>query len=332
MSNQDKVRVACVGAGYFARYHIEAWKRLAGVDMPAICDQDIDKARSMAMEYGITHVFADLETMLSSVDIDLVDLITPPDTHLALTAICANAGLHVISQKPLAPTLEEAEAMVNLAVKAGIRLFVHENFRWQPWYRQLKDLMNNGYIGENFHQATLYLRTGDGWGKDAYLNRQPYFRKMPRLLMYETGIHYIDTFRYLFGEVRRVYARLFHHNKNIAGEDGALVQFDFENGGIAVFDANRYNESNARDPRYTFGTISIEGSKGRLRNDDEGRIFHKALGQKEKEIQYPHEDLHFAGDCVFATQQAIIEAYLREKPFATEGQRYPGDRRRWPWL
>ena len=79
-------------------------------------------------------------------------------------------------------------------------------------------------IGEKLHTLTFRSRPGDGWAADAYLARQPYFREMPRFLIHETGIHFIDTFRYLAGEVTRVYCRLRKLNPAIAGEDCGLLR------------------------------------------------------------------------------------------------------------
>ena len=73
---------------------------------------------------------------------------------------------------------------------------MHENFRFQPWHIKIKELLKNKYIGTPY-QISFKMRTGDGQGKNAYLNRQPYFQKMERFLIHETGIHFIDLFRSL---------------------------------------------------------------------------------------------------------------------------------------
>ena len=89
----------------------------------------------------------------------------------------------------------------------GGQLVVHENFRWQPWYREAHRLIRDGVLGK-LHSVAFRLRPGDGQGPRAYLERQPYFQKMPRLLVHETAIHWIDTFRFLMGEITAVYASL----------------------------------------------------------------------------------------------------------------------------
>ena len=97
-------------------------------------------------------------------------------------------------------------------------MIVHENFRFSPWYREAKRLLDSGSLGTP-HAISFRLRPGDGQGVDAYLSRQPYFQKMPRFLVFETAIHFIDTFRYLMGEVEAITARLRRINPVILGED-----------------------------------------------------------------------------------------------------------------
>jgi D-apiose dehydrogenase len=176
--------------------------------------------------------------------------------------------------------------------------------------------------GDKLH--TLYFRTrmGDGWGEDAYLNRQPYFRTMPRLLVHETGVHYIDTFRFLAGEISRVYAVLKKLNPVIAGEDFAHIQFDFTHDALGVWDANRYNESHAPDPRYTFGEFLVESNGGTIRLYPDGRITIQPLGKPETPHPYVHEKRGFAGDCCYFTQRHFIDCLVQGRPFETDGADY----------
>jgi len=117
--------------------------------------------------------------------------------------------------------------IVEHADKAGIRFMVYENWRFQPSCRQIKRLLNDGAIGEKIHVMVFRSRMGDGWGRDAYLNRQPYFRDYPRLLVYENGVHFIDTYRYLAGEIERVYAVLKKLNPVISGDCCYFAQRHF---------------------------------------------------------------------------------------------------------
>jgi D-apiose dehydrogenase len=315
-------RGICVGAGYFSQFHLDAWKRMEDVEIVAICDLNEPKAREAAARYSIAHVAKDLTQALKLGPVDFVDIITPPASHLALAQQAAAAGLSIICQKPLAPDLKTAHEIVRVAESAGVRFMVHENFRFQPWHREIRRLIESGLIGDQLHTLTMRTRLGDGWGPEAYLARQPYFREMPRLLVHETGVHVIDLFRYLGGEIVETYSLLRRLNDVIAGEDCGLLTFRLQNGAIAVWDANRFNDSTASDPRYTFGEFLIEGNQGTIRLYPDGRLTVQRLGGQEASHAYTHHDRGFGGDCVYFTLRHFIDALNSGAPFETGGRDY----------
>ena len=312
----------CVGAGYFSRFQYKAWSRIPEVRIVALCNRSKAKGIVIANDFQIPAVYTSLSNMLDTEQPDFIDIITPPETHLEFCREAFRRKVHVIVQKPLAPTLGEAELIVQEAAKSGVKLMVHENFRFQPWYREIKKLLDEKIIGDTIFSAYFRMRMGDGWGQDAYLNRQPYFREMPRLLVYETGVHFIDTFRFLFGEVKEVYAKLRKLNPVIKGEDAGIIQFEFANGVEAVWDANRYNESCSENPRYTFGELIIEGERGTIRMSNTGRITIQNLGLPEAIHDYTPSKEDFAGDCVYNTQIHFVRGLLGDGIFETSGLEY----------
>ena len=313
---------AVIGAGYFSQFHYDAWSRIEGVEIVACCDRELNKATAAAAQHGIDGVFTDFRMMLDALQLDFVDVITRPDTHLPICLELADRGVAMICQKPLAPSFEESAQLVERVSEAGVRFMVHENFRFQPWYRESKRLMNEGAIGDRLHTITFRNRAGDGWGEDAYLARQPYFQTMERFLLYEAGIHTIDTYRYLAGEVNRVWCMLRKLNPVIAGEDTAFAVMEFASGGVGMYDANRYNESTAANPRYTFGQLLVEGNAGSIRLHDDGRLTTQRLGEPEQDHDYHHSTHGFAGDCVMATQQHFVDSLRSGQPFETSGSEY----------
>ncbi|MGI9470949.1 MAG: Gfo/Idh/MocA family protein, partial [Rubripirellula sp.] len=150
----------------------------------------------------------------------------------------------------------------------------------------------------------------------------PYFREMPKFLIFETGVHFIDTFRYLGGEIDGVFASLRTLNDDIVGEDAGTVLFEFMDGSRGLWDANRFNEPNSEDPRYTFGEALVEGNGGSLRLYSDGRLTLQRLGQSEGNLEYPHERKNFAGDCVFATQHHFVDQLRAAEPFETNAADY----------
>ncbi len=306
-----------VGAGFFSQFHFEAWTRIPEVELVALCDLDIMKAKQTARYYGISRFYDDVTTMLDEEKPDFIDIITPPAFHLLMCQEAMARGIAIICQKPLVPTLEEAEQLQAAAKASGVPFMVHENFRFQPWFREIKSLLDQEVVGDRLHSIYFRMRTGDGWPEDAYLDRQPYFRTMPRLLIYETGIHYVDVFRYLFGNITSVFAHLRQLNLAIEGEDCAMVFFQFANGATGVFDGNRFNEADAEDPRYTFGELLLEGNGGSLRLGLDGQISIQPLGRESFQHDYLHQKRNFAGDCVYATQCHFVDCLLQGKPFET---------------
>jgi predicted dehydrogenase len=315
-----RLRVAVVGAGFFAQFHHEAWSRLDRVDLVGICDLDRTRADAAALASG-TQGFDDLDAMLDATQADVVDIATPPETHLALVAAVAERGLPVICQKPLAPTLDEARAVAAAASSAGVPLAVHENFRFQPWFREARRLIDAGQLGD-LHGITFRMRPGDGQGPHAYLDRQPYFQTMERFLVHETAIHFVDTFRFLMGEVASVYADLRRLNPVIAGEDAGTIVFRFAGGQSGVYDANRLNDHVSDNPRRTMGEMWLEGVHGVLRLEGSGRLWWKPHGEDEVEHPYAWNDRGFGGDCVFATQAHIAAHLLDGTPLESGAEDY----------
>lgn len=317
------LRGVCLGAGYFSRFQYEAWRRIPEVEIVALANRSVDKARETAALHGIPRAYAwsDLAAMLDTEKPDFIDIITPPETHLEAVSLAAARGIAIICQKPLAPTFAEAEAVVAAARSAGVPFMVHENWRWQPWYREMRRQLDAGILGELF-SISVRMRMGDGWPADAYLARQPFFRTYPRLLVYETAVHFLDTFRYLGGEIATVYARLQRRNPAIAGEDAGQIVCGFASGATAILDASRFNEAETADARYTFGTVRLDGSKGHLELDLDGHLTLKLLGQPARRLGYPHTRNGFAGDCVYALQRHFVDRLLDGTAFESTGDDY----------
>lgn len=307
------LRVAAVGAGYFSQFQFLAWKNMAdlGVQLVALANRDPVKAERAAARFDIPKVYRRIDEMLDQERPDMLDIITPPETYAEYVAAATQRGIAVICQKPFGLTYSDALTLSDLAADAKVPLAVHENFRWQPWYREAHRLVENGHLGD-LHNIAFRLRPGDGQGPQAYLDRQPYFQGMPRLLVYETAIHWIDTFRFLMGEVSAVYARLRRINPVIAAEDAGYIVFEFTSGAAGLFDGNRLNDHSAANPRRTMGEMWLEGSRGVVRLDGEGRLWWKPHHGAEVLHPYPSwpQDTFGGGACEWLQRHVV--AHLRE--------------------
>jgi predicted dehydrogenase len=313
--------VAIVGCGFFSREHQRAWARVPQSRVIALVDADVAKARVAAEAFPGAQVFTDAEAMLDASRPDVVDIVTPPATHRALVAAAARRGIAAICQKPLAPTLAEAAALVAEAEQTGTTLIVHENFRFMPWFQETRAILDKGLLGTPLG-IFFRLRPGDGQGPDAYLNRQPYFQKMARFLVHETAIHLIDVFRFLMGEVTAVFARLKRFNPVIAGEDAGVIVFDFQSGATGLFDGNRLVDHPSEDARMTMGIMFLEGAGGTLRLDGYGRLFLKPHGAEEREHAYAWTNSGYGGDCVLRQIEHIVGHLVEGAPVFNSGREY----------
>ena len=319
----DTLSVACLGAGYFSGYQHEAWQRIEEVTLIACCDTQLSRAQDVGVA-----AFADLDTMLAAVSPDILDIITPAASHAQAIRSALAAGVAtIICQKPFCESLSEAEGVVTAAADAGATLVVHENFRFQPWFRVVAAAIQAGEIGQ-VQQATFRLRTGDGQGPNAYLDRQPYFQTMQRLLVHETGVHYIDTFQYLFGAIKSVYADLRRLNPVIAGEDAGFILFEMDNEVRALFDGNRHLDHASENPRLTFGEGLFEGTQGTLTIHGDGQVRKRVHGHVDDYVILPAQQWRgFAGDCVHAFQQHVVSHLLTGSRLETAAHDYLTTRR-----
>lgn len=314
------LRVAGVGAGFFSEFHYAAWRAIDGVALAGVCDLNTQAASKQA---GGAPVFQDIGEMLERVRPDILDIITPPDTHLRLIEIAYAAGVEtVICQKPFCNDLGAATAATQLATQLGRRLVVHENFRFQPWWRTIRRELDQDRCG-NLRQITFRLRPGDGQGPSAYLKRQPYFQTMPRLLIHETGVHWIDTFVYLMGWPNAVFADLRRLNPAIAGEDAGYFIFFYDDGRRALFDGNRLLDHAAANRRQTMGEALVEGDAATMSLDGDGRISVRAHNDDEwRLIEVDAPNTGFAGDCVQSLQMHVLKAITHGAPLENAAADY----------
>jgi D-apiose dehydrogenase len=315
-------RIAVVGAGFFSQFHLDGWAEQEDVQVVALCDVDVAKAASLAKRYNIPKTYTSVTKMVAIEAPDLVDVVTPPVSHQSVLDELFKFGLPVICQKPFGQSYAQAVELSKAAIASGTPLIVHENFRFMPCYRQIRRWINAGKLG-TLHGISFRLRTGDGQGPQAYLDRQPYFQTMPRLLVAETAIHFIDTFRYLMGEVVAVYARLRKINPVIAGEDAGLITFEFSNGAAGVFDGNRLNDHSAQNPRRTLGEMWLEGSEGVMRLDGDARLWWKPHhGQEVEQIYDRGSDHTFGGGACGELQKHVLYALANQQLCENTAQDY----------
>ncbi len=316
--SRGELRGAMIGAGFFAQFHVDGWNRLPGVKITAVADTDSARRAAFCEQWGIAAHYASAEDMIERERPDFVDIVTRPDSHLALTRLAAGQGVHVICQKPMAASMEECRQMVEACRAAGVRLLMHENWRWQPWYREVGRLIAAGRFGRIYHVA-FRVRTGDGRGAEPY-GVQPYFRQMPRLLIYELLVHFLDTFRYLAGEIETVFCAIDRLNPVIRGEDYALIQVRFAGGAHGLIDANRI--SGDTPPKVAYGQFHLEGEKASIRMTPDGDLWLTEYGSPEAAHRFEKPENGYKGDSVRAVEAHLLECLLSGGRAESEGEEY----------
>ena len=265
------LRVGMIGAGWVTQHHLAGWQREAArARVVAIADPSLANAQARAGAFGIDAVYADAQAMFAASKLDAVDIAAPRETHAELVRLAASHGVPTICQKPLAPTFDAASQLVDdVNAIAGMRLMVHENWRFRPYYRLIAEWLREGRIGRVQQAQMTLLSSGlieDARGLLPALERQPFIATLDRALVMEILIHHIDTLRFLLGEMTVVHARTGRSSDAMAGEDRATITFDTAAGATVLLLANlgAHGEPPALADRLTLigerGTIKLEGN------------------------------------------------------------------------
>lgn len=251
------LRGALIGCGFFAINHLNAWRDVNGAEIVAICDRSEERLRLVGDQFGIPARFADAAEMLGATKLDFVDIATTAPSHRALAELAAAHGLAVICQKPFAPSLADAKAIVDACAKAGVPLMVHENFRWQSPIRKVKDVLDKGMIGTPFWGRVSFRSAYD------VFSGQPYLAEGSRFIIEDLGIHALDIARALLGDAHSIVARTTRVNPRIKGEDVATMLLDHGKGVTSVVDCSYATQ--AEDELFPQTLLEIDGTQGSLR-------------------------------------------------------------------
>lgn len=226
MSSPTTLRVALAGAGMVSAHHLTAWSRTDSAEVVALADPDMEKAARRAADFGVSQVYDSAERMLDAERPDAVDIAAPMATHGDLVRLAADRGIDTLCQKPLAPTLEQAQAIAQ-STEGRIRLMVHENWRFRPHYRQIAAWLGEGAIGDPaaflMQSVSSSLLSPTEGGPPPGLTRQPFLAKMERLIVLELLVHHLDTLGFLLGPLRIVSAALSRNSAHVRGEDTAVI-------------------------------------------------------------------------------------------------------------
>jgi D-apiose dehydrogenase len=259
-----ELRGALIGCGFFAVNQMHAWRGIAGASIVAICDRDPERLKIVGDQFGIAKRYTDAAELFAGESLDFVDIATTAPSHRPLVEMAAAHRVPVICQKPFAPTLADAKAMVRACAQAGVPLMVHENFRWQSPIQAVRAVLDSGEIGTSFFGRISFRSAYD------VFSGQPYLATGKRFIIEDLGIHVLDIARFLLGDVSTITTRTARINPSIAGEDVATMLMDHKSGATSVVDCS-YATKLATEP-FPETLIEIDGSDGTIRLAQEYRL------------------------------------------------------------
>jgi predicted dehydrogenase len=235
MSTNEALRVGLIGAGGMAEEHLRAYEQFPErVRLAAICDLDEERARKLAAEAGVSadDLYTDSARMLSEAEIDAVFICTLHDQHAPLALAAIESGRHVLTEKPLATSIEDSRKMVDAAERAGVQLMVGQNQRFVPAFQAAHAAIAAGELGELRAARCDAMQSLPGFLPPTHWIYDS--EKAGGGIVISVGIHRIDLLRYLVGDVAQVTAltRSGHPDFPEGTEDYAVALLEFENGAI----------------------------------------------------------------------------------------------------
>ena len=195
----EKTRVALVGGGYIAEFHLQALKELPWVEVTALCDPQLLRARELARQYDIPHVFGDLANLLESQVPDAAHILAPPALHAELTRTLLEHGVHVFTEKPMGLSVAECEEMHQLAQSRKRQLGVNHSQVFHPSFQEVLDLVERRAIGPIEHVISV---TNLPMRQLAQKQYGHWMFQDPQNILLESGPHPFSLLLALLGEVR----------------------------------------------------------------------------------------------------------------------------------
>jgi len=250
------LRFAIVGCGRIAKRHSEllGFNQIEGACLTAVCDKVADKADEIGDRFSVPS-FADMHEMMLSTDADVVVVLTESGNHARDVVALAQYGKHIVVEKPMALTLHDADAMIDACDRAGVKLFVVKQNRFNVPVVKLREALEAGRFGKLI-LGTIRVR----WSRDqAYYDQAPWRGTwaMDGGVLTNQASHHVDMLEWMFGEVESVFARSKTALANIEAEDTAVVTLQFRNGALGVIEA-----TTAVRPKDLEGSISVLGAGG----------------------------------------------------------------------
>jgi predicted dehydrogenase len=315
-----RTKIALLGAGFITDIHMESYHRFVPeAEVVAVYARNPEKAKAFAEKYNIPQSFSDLDEAINDSGCEVVDICLPNYLHASAAIKAAIAGKHIIIEKPLAVTLEEADKMIDACKKAGVLLMYAEELCFAPKYERMRQMVKEGAIGKIYmlKQSEKHSGPHSDWFYDVNLSGGG--------VLMDMGCHAIQWFRWMLNHARAVsvYASMSTvlHKGRTRGEDNSVVIVEFENGVTAVAE-NSWAKFGGMDDRSeahgTGGVIYADLFMGNAALSYSKNGYGYAMEKADTTIGwsftvfeevfnqgYPHELKHFI-DCVRNNKQPLV--------------------------
>ena len=316
----QRTKVAILGAGFITDIHMESYHRFVPeAEVVAVYARNGEKAKAFAEKYNIPQWYDDVDTLLEKSGCEVVDICLPNYLHAPTTLKAAAAGKHIIIEKPLAITLEEADSMIEACKKANVKLMYAEELCFAPKYERARQMVNEGAIGDIYmlKQSEKHSGPHTDWFYDIDLAGGG--------VLMDMGCHAMAWFRWMLNNTKvvSVYATMSTvlHKQRTKGEDNSVVIIEFENGVTAVAENSWAKHGGMDDKCEIYGTggviyadlfmgnaaisYSKTGYGYAMEKADTTvgwsfTVFEEAFNQG-----YPHELKHFI-ECVQQDKQPLV--------------------------
>ena len=250
-------RIGLVGCGRISKNHFDAIRKVDGLELAAVCDIDAERARRAGDEQGVAWYRA-LDEMLRAGDFDIVAICTPSGLHSAQGIAAAQAGKHVVTEKPMSLTLRQADDLVRACDDAGVQLFVVKQNRLNPPIQLVKRAVDKGRFGR-IYLANVTVR----WQRPQEYYDAESWRgtwEFDGGAIMNQASHYVDLIQWLVGPVESVLGKTATQARRIEAEDSGIGILKFRSGALGVIEVNVLTY-----PRNLEGSITIIGERGTVK-------------------------------------------------------------------
>jgi predicted dehydrogenase len=305
-------KVGLIGCGGMGRVHLSAYKKIPNAKVVAVADIDKKRASELARQVD-AEWYEDYTMMLKRVDIDMVDVCLPVYLHSKAVIDAAEAGKHILCEKPISTNLKDADEMINATRRAGVKFMIAFMYRFDPFFIKIKQCVEDGTVG-----TPILMWLTNLW-RPSFMepgSTQTWFTDKMKSggMLVEHTCHWIDQFRWWSGEAESVFAHIKTVEEGVTVEDNASVIIKFRNGAFATITQSWYSYLSWHD----VGIVGKNGSAEMLGPYDVLKIRSKGKSVEEfkpilpslpmediSTLRYQREIEHFV-ECVLEDKTPVV--------------------------